>query len=1093
MGVLLREEDHRPRRATHREADSLSAWTCRSFLSVGLPLAEAILDLEAVVVIGFMVLGSFLVSWWHRWRAWRGLRDSIDAELRTLFDSSPIGVLVWDPARSSVIYANPRSRLFCAHPEDKDFTFDCFAQAISCPHERERLLFFFKSKPKVWIPESFLVRYQAGSRTGSAQILIQPTEIRGRELVVFWIIDVTEHEALAASLSRAERYYRNLLEGGSDVVHVIDQEGRLCYVSPAVERVLGWTPSDLEGKPGAWLVHPDDLSFYFARAANDHASAEMNSNTTLVRLKHANGSWRICDLRLVRGRDPEGRAIWVGHARDVTDLVHAHQALAESEERFRQLAEHIDQVFWIGSPDRQRCFYVSPSFERIWGVPTQTLIESGFSAWFNAIHPEDRSRVNAIPILQEGGKFEVEYRIVRPDGTTRWVLDRAFPVFDARGVLTRIVGVAEDITERRQAENAVRESARLIWEMASTIEDVFWVVSIADRRFTFISPNAQWIFGSEFDPSSHSPIRTFLRIVHPEDRTKTIRCIRRVLHGLPEDWVVRIRRSRSQIRWIRVRVYPVRDASHTLVRLLGVAEDITDRERALDRLRQSEARNRLIIGSSPDGILSLDRSGRIVEVNEAGRRLFAIPSDRAVHGRKFVEFFAPEDRHEVERAIASAEVGRADLLTCDVLRSDGRRLVIELRVSSLEDHGEVVGTLCICRDVTEARERDRLLRRYERLASVGTLLAGVSHELSNPLASIIGIADLLIANPSTIDENSIQMIRNEAQRAAAIVQRLLQTARRSHDVRRERRAVNLGDIVRSCLESRLCRLDTAGIETVVTLADDLPPVIADPYEMEQVVLNLLINARQVLEGWNGPKRVEITTAREGDFAVLTVRDSGPGIPPHIVPRVFDPFFTTKPPGVGSGLGLYMVHGIIADHQGTVECFSTPGNGATFEIRLPLRREPSASDGISIDGVAAPPAPADRMLRVLIIDDEGGIRFALSGYLRLRGHDVVEATDGASALEILREQGGRFDVILSDLRMPGLSGKEFMTHLDGLLTPLRNRVVFMTGATASIELMAFLRATGRPYLVKPFQLADATALIERVAAESQTGLITGPES
>ncbi|HET7275469.1 MAG TPA: ATP-binding protein, partial [Longimicrobiaceae bacterium] len=364
-------------------------------------------------------------------------------------------------------------------------------------------------------------------------------------------------------------------------------------------------------------------------------------------------------------------------------------------------------------------------------------------------------------------------------------------------------------------------------------------------------------------------------------------------------------------------------------------------------------------------------------------------------------------------------------------------------------------------------------------ASVGTLLSGVAHELNNPLHAIRNFAQLLLLDPRADDDReALEIMRREADRAAKIVADLRFVGRQTQEATVETEAVDLNDIVRHVLKMRRYAIETRGVEVREDLAADLPPVRANRSEIDQVALNLVLNAEQALVDDGPVRRLILRTAPTANGAILEVADTGPGIEPEHLDRIFDPFWTTKSPGQGTGLGLSLVHSIIAEHGGTIRVESEPGKGACFTVELP-------APGDSLVAVEAEsPGERSKALRILVVDDEASIRESLGRYLRRRGHTVDEAVDGLDALRHLEGDGPEYDIILSDLRMPGMSGQKLFDRLRESGRGWDRRVVLMTGDAASEDARAILEATEAPVVMKPADLDEVARVIEEHARWAQ---------
>jgi signal transduction histidine kinase len=367
--------------------------------------------------------------------------------------------------------------------------------------------------------------------------------------------------------------------------------------------------------------------------------------------------------------------------------------------------------------------------------------------------------------------------------------------------------------------------------------------------------------------------------------------------------------------------------------------------------------------------------------------------------------------------------------------------------------------------------RDRLVQA-EKMTVIGQLVSGVAHELNNPLAGVLGFAQLLQRQgPPASMVRGLGKIEAEAERCRRVVQNLLIFARKNKP---QKSAVDLNAVVERALEMREYHLRTDGIVLVRDLDPVLPHVLLDENQIQQVLLNLINNAHHALIETQGPRSLRVSTRSAADRIVLQVEDTGTGIAPENLMKIFDPFFTTKEVGRGTGLGLSICYGIVQEHHGDIQVKSVPGRGTTFTIELPVAAEAAAPapDPGPESGTATP-----RAGRILLVDDEATILEVIGDALRLDGHEVVAESNGAAALARLGHE--RFDLVLSDLKMPLMSGQEMFERLTQAEPRLRQRVIFTTGDTASPETHAFLEATGNPWLQKPFDLNEVRGLVRRL--------------
>ena len=508
----------------------------------------------------------------------------------------------------------------------------------------------------------------------------------------------------------------------------------------------------------------------------------------------------------------------------------------------------------------------------------------------------------------------------------------------------------------------------------------------------------------------------------------------------------------------------------------------------LGQLQASEALKGAIVDHALAALISTDGQGRIVEFNPAAETMFG--RQRAdVMGLPVSQVIMPHRyraAHEVGiRRMEAGGVGRVlgKRMELHALRADGTEFPIEMVLwrTNMGDTGYYTASLV---DVTERhnasqqieRQRDAL-RQSEKLSAMGSLLAGVAHELNNPLAIVMGRASLLEEKCDDPDLRAdVQRIREAAERCGRIVRTFLNMAR-SKPATRE--SVSINDLTRAAAEMLSYSYRSHGVEMKLQLGDELPSVKADGDQIGQIVLNLLVNAQQALAGAAGECRVLIETGVEvrrenrEPRVWLRVADNGPGVLPELRDKLFEPFFTTKPEGIGTGLGLAVSRSLARDHGGdlTLEPTAHEG-GASFRLNLPISGEPvQESVPMPLVGVDVPQS------RVLVVDDEAEIVDLMRDLLEGAGYEVATAESGAVALALL--ESARFDAIVSDLRMPDMDGATLWREVKQQHPGLAQRMLFVTGDTLSPGAREFLRKARCTGLDKPFSKADLLAAVAQL--------------
>jgi two-component system NtrC family sensor kinase len=459
-------------------------------------------------------------------------------------------------------------------------------------------------------------------------------------------------------------------------------------------------------------------------------------------------------------------------------------------------------------------------------------------------------------------------------------------------------------------------------------------------------------------------------------------------------------------------------------------------------------------------ICIVDALGTVRRANRVFADLIQIPVT-AIPGRPWLGLLPPAWSDPVARAIAEPSATSVEIRA-------GERALLLTAIPMAEPGAAVL----VFEDQTDRRRLQEQLIQSEKMSAIGQLIAGVAHDLNNPLASVVGFSDFLAEAgvPASLEE-PLQVIRQEAERAATIVKNLLSFARSQEGERARQPIQQLLDSTLVLLRNQLM---THKVEATLDVEPGLPEVEVNANQIKQVFVNLINNACQAIASDAPSGRIWITAKRAQDVIAVSVTDSGPGIPEEVAVRVFEPFFTTKPEGEGTGLGLSICQGILKEHGGRITLESPPGSGATFTVELP----------VSVPAVRAEPVPAPRgeskPLHILVVDDEPHILHYMRATLESWGHTVEVASDGTYALE--RALAGPFDVIICDLRMPHLSGRDMYMKLVRQDPRVAERIIFATGDTVRGDTLQFLDGLGRPYLHKPFTLAELRAALGHAAKQ-----------
>ncbi len=740
----------------------------------------------------------------------------------------------------------------------------------------------------------------------------------------------------------------------------------------------------------------------------------------------------------------------------------------------RELSGALGAWEWDG--DRQLLFG-DARFATLYGIdPAQAQAGLPTSAFFAPIHPQDlmRIRIAVAGVLHGAEVFEKDYRLLGPDGSVRWVSAQGRGEHDAGGKLLRFKGVLVDVTQQKHVEEQLRIAQTAGGVGTFEYIDGFGTANVSDQFCRLLG----------LHPADTLPVRTINGLVHPDDPLLIGPLGKAVAGPVASEHRVR-RADDAHERWIAVRGEHREDGLGAGLRFIGVIYDITEAKEREARLRQladelearvaarTQERDRLW-RISRDLIAVVDEGGRHRAVNAAWERLLGWSEDELV-GRPAMEFAHPDDLPSLVGALEALRRGEAlEAIELRVRGKDGAYRWIDWSVVPADGEAYATG-----RDITERRQLEDQLRQSQKMEAVGQLTGGLAHDLNNMLTGVLGGMDLLkrrIASGRLAEaDRFIEAAAASAERAAALTHRLLAFSRRQS---LDTRAVDVNALVGS-MEDMLRRTLTEQIDLRVVYGET--PVLAttDANQLESAILNLAINARDAMPA-GGKLTIEIAEVevgasgiREaegldaGSYVVLSVSDTGSGMPQSVIDKAFDPFFTTKPVGQGTGLGLSMVYGFMRQTGGHASIYSEEGRGTSVKLYLPLAE--------SAPGAALKPGPRRETPlgsgeTVLLVEDDPSVRMLVREVLDELGYAALEAVDADAALAIF-STAGRIDLLITDVGLPGMNGRQLAEMVRARRPEMP--VLFITGYAPNAAVRGDFLGAGMDMITKPFPM-DALA-------------------
>jgi len=748
------------------------------------------------------------------------------------------------------------------------------------------------------------------------------------------------------------------------------------------------------------------------------------------------------------------------------------EALRSSEARFRALIEKSNDAISLTSADGIT-FYRSPAIAKLLGWSAE---EMGVRVWADSIFPDDRLRfTREVEGLVRRGERDLalEFRAWHQDGSVRFMEGSATNLLDDPDV-GAIVGNFRDVTPRKLAEQALKETRYLLEEAQVTAHVGSWTSGLGERGEITWSAECYRIFGVPLGTAMS--VDVFIACVFPADRESVARASQAAVeHDLPYDIEHRLLWPDGQLRWVHERARVERDDTGRPSRMLGTVQDVTERHLA----EEEQARLAAIVESSEDAIMSTSLGGVITSWNRGAERLYGYSADEIMgrHARDLVPPGSAED--EQARILASVARGEpVQALETRRCRKDGSLVEVALTVSPMRDRtGTVIGASAIVRDLTARRATEATLLRTEeqfrqaqKMEAVGRLAGGVAHDFNNLLSVILGYAILALEELKQGDElrEDLEEIRLAAERATTLTRQLLAFSRQQI---LQPRVVDLNQIILG-MKSMLSRLIGEDVELSTSTIPDLGRVLADPGQIEQVVMNLAVNARDAMPD-GGKLTIEVTNVRfdaahassalgtvHGDYVMLAVSDTGSGMDAKTRARIFDPFFTTKEQGKGTGLGLATVLGVVQQSGGNISVYSELGAGTTFKVYLPR-----TDRAIAAALASEPPTTLRGTETILLVEDEEQVRVVASAILRRNGYNVLEASNGEEALLLLKDLSIKIELLLTDVVMPRMGGRKLTEHVAPLRPQLR--LLFASGYTDDAIVRHGVLDAGVAFLQKPF--------------------------
>lgn len=898
-----------------------------------------------------------------------------------------------------------------------------------------------------------------------------------RPLLLGIFRDITERKRAEEARRKSEKQYQALVDDLDAIVWEADASTlQFSFVSRRAELILGYPVEQWLTEPDFWINHilPEDRDFAAALCAN--AVASEKDHELEYRMLNRDGRPVFLHDRVRIIKDAEGRpTVLRGVMMDITERKRAESQI------YLQSAALESAANAIITTDRQgEITWANPAFTRLTGYTVEEafgknprILKSGLQT--EAFYEEMWKTILA------GRVWHGELTNQRKDGSLYEEEMTITPVLDTAGAVANFVAIKQDVSERKRAEKALQVSEarfRELFEHATL--GIFRATE--DGKLLDVNPALVAMLGYDSAEELLGVNLTTGIYRDPEDRRRLVRlCLENQMH------------QSTAVEWKR------KDGTSIFVRLTGRAlqnsrgeteffedfvEDVTERKRTEDALRASETHFRELVENATYGIYVSTLDGKFQMVNSALVKMLGYESQSELLAVNLATDVY-EDPHERTQLVERFE--RAQQLEASVVkwkRKDGTQIVVSLRGRGLRNpNGTVDRFEVFVEDITERRSLELQLRQAQKMEAVGRLAGGVAHDFNNLLGVILGYGDLVAEQlkPDDAIFSRVQEILKAGKRATSLTKQLLAFSRQQV---LQPQVLNLNSIVEEA-DKMLRRLIGEDVEMRTSLEPALGKVMADAGQIEQVIMNLAVNARDAMPqggklfvktgnvvldesyAWQHPP------SKAGRFVKLEVTDTGIGMDKETQAHIFEPFFTTKEQGKGTGLGLATVYGIVKQSGGFIWVYSEPGNGTTFKIYLPQVVD-SAVD-------ARPEAASASTLRgtetILLVEDEPSLREMTREMLEAYGYTVLESNDPFDAIEIAERHEGAIHLLITDVVMPGMSGRTVAERLK-ILRP-ETKSLYVSGYTDDAIVHHGVLEPGSAFLQKPFTQEELTIKIREV--------------
>ncbi len=995
------------------------------------------------------------------------LRDS-EARFQRLVKLAPLPLALIDE-HGAVSYVNDRFVQVFGYALDEIPTLEAWRK-LAYPDEQYR-----QKVIQAW--EAAVERAsneEVAVKPAELQVTCKNGEVRSVEISVIaldgdfltTLVDVTECREMEDGVRREKDKLRNILDHMNDGVFIVDDQFEIRYINPALEKVFG----PIEGRK--CYQYFDDLTEPCERCKNP----QVLSGETIQWEWHAEKVGRTYELFDTPIGNAHGTISKLEILHDITDRKLAEEELRASEERLRLFIEHAPTALAMFDHE-MRYLAASRRWRTDYSLGDQPILGRGHYELLPEI-PERWKQVHRRGMAGEVIRAE-EDSFMREDGTVQWIRWEVRPWFKPDGSIGGIVIFAEEISERKLAEEALRESEQRFSQVAESVGDWIWEVD-EKGLYRYCSPAVERILGysrQELEGRLH-----FYDLFAPEVKEELYQKAFEIFGRTEKfhNFLNQNVRKDGQTALLETSGSPILDDQGHLIGYRGVDRDVTEQR----RMQEAQRMLAIAVEQAVDAVIVTDIAGNIEYVNPAFENStgFAREEVLAKNARVLKSGVHSDSFYrDIWAVITRGHTWRGRLTN---KRKDGSMLLCESIIAPVKDEkGSIMHYVGVNRDITESEILRERLAQAQKMEAIGTLAGGIAHDFNNMLFAMTGYTELAVDSlpgDSQIREDLLQVL-SAGQRASEMVKQILTFSRQTDTARMP---LDLTPLVKEGMKFLRASIPTT-VEIKQNFQPDLGKVYGDPTQIHQVLMNFCTNAAHAMRDTKGILSVELAgveldgelTATDpellpGKYVRLTVGDTGTGMPPEVLARIFEPYFTTKAVGEGTGLGLSVVHGIVKSHGGTISVYSETGIGTTFHVYFPvIEHDSTAALEHTIKYI-----PSGRE-RILLVDDEPVLAGMYRAMLERLGYYVATETDPVEALDFFRTDPQQFDLVITDFTMPKMTGEELALELKRIRPELP--IILCTGFSGSLSELR-LREAGIAALVrKPILKKDIAWVIREV--------------